>query len=207
MNTFSDIAIKYLEGTKKSYVVTKKITDNVFKIKDVFKPNRSFILKIILDKTHPLYKMGVENGSRRTVSFHIFLQNYNISPKVEEYGKIEGGYALILEYINNRLDLVSIKDNLLLESINSKIKEMHEMGIVHGDLHSNNIRYRKVINIDTGEKTFNVYFIDFDTSFFLKEYEMYNFPKKWLEYGFDMTSLEEFIEHEKIQYKSIVDDD
>lgn len=206
MANLFDLASRYLEGAKGFYLVTRKIRDNVYKLRDVFEPRNKYILKIILDKDHPLYQTGVSRGSERTVCFHRLLQRYKISPKVKEYSKIEGGYAIIMSYIEKELDENIIKDPLFLKAVDSQIKKLHSLDIVHGDLHSQNIRYEKEIDVKTGKNKYSVYIIDFDTSFFMKEWKNYNFPKKWIEYGFDMTSLEEFLEHERTQYKNIIDD-
>jgi len=204
------IASNFLETTKKSFVIIKKLTNNVFKLRDVFKPNRAYILKLILDKEHPLYSLGVSNGSRRSLSFHLLLQKYCISPKVIEYGKIDGGHAIIMEFIPQGLTLQSLEDPMILESIDSQIEKLHGLGIIHGDLHSNNIKYRSEIDPSAIKESLavKVYFIDLDTCFFMKEYHDYQFPKKWIESAFDdISTLEEFTGYENINYKNLIDDE
>jgi tRNA A-37 threonylcarbamoyl transferase component Bud32 len=216
LKTMIDVVLKYT--SKGVYIIEKKVRNNVFFVRDQEKGIR-YVLKIILDANHILRRFDVLRGSERSARFHHLLASYDMAPKVIEHIKIDGGSILILEYIPEVLDRKALyvprraktsslrldanEDGpVICKAIDDLIEKLHNLGIVHGDLHSRNIRYKKVKN---GAK---VYMIDLDTMFFMKEYEICSFPQRWIEHGFDdISTLDEFLLRERDNYKNLIDDD
>jgi hypothetical protein len=214
--TEKDIYIKIMaselltRASKRSYTVLKKIKDNVFKLRDN-SANHACVMKIIIDTQHPLYKLGVKTPSKRSVKFHLLLANHDLAPKVIDHFNIKGGSVIVMKYIPFTLDEKDLKDPMVIKAMDDMIKKLHGLNIVHGDLHSRNIRYNKGFTLDlkTGDTIDYIipYVIDADVSFLMQEYHDCEFPKKWLEHGFDISDIDEFLEAERINYKCIVDDD
>lgn len=196
--------------SKKSYTVLNKLERNVFKIKDNT-TKKICILKIILDTQHPFYKFGVKRPSTRSIDFYVLLAKHGLSPEVVDHFEIKGGQVIILEYIPGTLDEKSLADPNITKCIDESIKKLHDLDIVHGDLHSKNIRYRREFtwNTKTDEirDSVKVYLIDLDVTFFIKEYHEQPFPERWIQEWFDdIENLDEFLEREKVNYKIFVDD-
>ena len=219
-------AKKIIKGaTKGPYVIIKELKENVYKLQNIT-TKQICIMKIILDVKHPLWSMGVTKPSERSLFFHQLLAERNLSPKVLEYFKLrpinavagpstQSGVVLILEYISGAMTEENTEDPIVCDAIDQAIERLHSMGLVHGDLHSMNIRLRRgyIIKMPTAEVTdfIEVYLIDLDAVFLMWEYESTTFVKEWITRNFDLptggSSLEEFIEYERTQYRTFADVD
>jgi serine/threonine protein kinase len=130
-------------------------------------PNKEIIIKIIpifpsedslilfMRELEITKRMG-ENG----IGPLLFMNNQNRYRRINtivDYGillmeKLDGTLAELWQYIGLKTR-EKVKD-----FINNKIITMHNLGIVHGDLHSSNIMYREI----NGE--INIYIIDYGTA-------------------------------------------
>ena len=181
-----------------SYTIIKTLTNNVFLVKD--EKNNKRIMKITPKELLP-FTFDVKKPLQRLQKLTKFFGDLGLGPKLID-GSICGEYlVLITEYIECPLTSKDLENKTLVSAIEQQIKKMHDMGIVHGDLHGANVRY----NEQHGK--YNIYFIDVDTAFTFSDYEKHEFPKLWLKQGFDIESLDEIIQIEKKNYTTIIDED
>jgi tRNA A-37 threonylcarbamoyl transferase component Bud32 len=147
------------------------------------------LLRKVSDKFH----VKQINDNEKTIL--PLLKNTDITPDflISDDISISQKYCCTLsEYLEEHKITPGIK-----EDINNKIQKLHSLGILHGDLHSNNI----VINQDMNE----IKIIDFGESKFISEikkdkdkYIQYfnNFwePTEWI--GSEITSIDGLLEYE-----------
>lgn len=179
-----------------NYNFIEKVTENVFLLEILKNNNKTLaILKIQKYDHNPLIKnkINISEPHERSLKMIKLFNETKLSPLIYLSFIYKNHLILLSEYISNAFNEYSFSDKILIKNIENKINDMHNMEIIHGDLHEGNIRY-------TDNK--EVYFVDVDTAFTIKEYHELNFPKEWIIKGFsDINNLEEFLEYEKVQFK------
>ena len=178
------------------YQIVQKYTKNIFLV-EIPTSKDPVILKIISDKNHPfiMANIKINNPLQRSMQMAKLFSELDLSPKLIDAYIYHNTYLiLIMPFIENELTEDSVKDIIIENNIKTKIERMHNLGIVHGDLHGANIRYGN-------DK--KIYFIDTDTVFTISEYDNTNFPREWIKIGFEIDNLDEFIAYEKLNYMNI----
>ena len=85
-------------------------------------------------------------------------------------------------------------DQEVYDSVSQAINRMHDVGIVHGDLHAGNMG----LTDDMKPK-----FIDLETMLYLDDVD--EIAQEWMIRGFDIYSVDEFIENEKDNFMLTLD--
>lgn len=173
-----------------SYTIIKQISHNVFLVKD--EKNNKRIMKVISEQLLP-FPVDIKDPLERLQKLTERFGDLGLGPKLID-SSICGEYlVLITECIQCPLTSKDLENKTLVSAIQHQIKRMHDMGIIHGDLHRGNVRYTK----QNGK--YNVYFIDPDTAFTFSEYYKYKFPKSVGPY---FKSLDEFLQFEDSYFHS-----
>ena len=142
---------------------------------------------------------------------HLFPKfYYKAQPKIDEYIIQLSKYPTDLgDYIeNNNITSTTELNNMLGFNIDEKISDMidelHNYGIIHGDLHENNI----VINPTSKD----VKFIDLDSNYSYRITELKENPELFAKVvkffnatqmdGTEITTIEELLNYEKRMWKT-----
>jgi serine/threonine protein kinase len=164
--------------------------------------NKRFrILKIITANNHPfatlksfrqIYKTDKQLLHRVACNYKL-LASIGVGPKVETF-LCNDVLVVIMEYLpissSNKIN----EENAI--QIKELISKIHDLGIIHGDLHGSNIAY---------DDTMRPYLIDADTMFFKQETKNNSIFAEWIDDGFGMT-LDEYKAHESnVGWKGCMD--
>jgi tRNA A-37 threonylcarbamoyl transferase component Bud32 len=181
------------------YKVIREIkAGTVYHVSD--RASNEFIVKYVSGEDHPLTRsanMDPKQAAQRSVKMTELFSNLGLGPRLVGVNWSQRGVLLTTEFIPLSLTSQVVKKKNIASAIEEKIQWMHDQGIVHGDLHANNIRLGNAGS---------VYFIDPDTAFTIEEYKTEQFPRAWIQYGFDIEDLQEFLEHEREDFYSSVDE-
>lgn len=189
---------------KQSYTIDKKITDYIYRIKY---QESFYILNILHPKSIEWSRLdsydvmnGYEYMASRIIGNHRLCDHLKIGPKLYQSFRINGVIVLITEYLPYDLNDKYIADN---EAVFKKfISNLHSKGIYHGDLHGGNIRL---------DKNGQIKIIDLETMFYSDEIQgskiLNPLIKEWIEQGFDIDDIQEYIQSELNEnWKYVVDD-
>lgn len=185
--------INILKYIKQFYIVDKKYTDYIYRIK--YNENY-YILNIIhLDSItfNDLPSFDIMNGyeymSSRIIGNYRLCDRLKFGPKIYQSFKINEIYILILEYIPFELndDYITKNENIFKQFVS----KLHSCGIYHGDLHGGNIRL---------DKNGQIKIIDLETMFYIDEIQgdkiLNPLIEEWIKEGFDIDNIKEFIDYE-----------
>jgi hypothetical protein len=164
------------------YNIIHKHTGNLYVMKILHKEHHCFIkFEFTLGDDCPLHK---------TLTMTKLLSDIGIGVNLFDYHMFTNCLVLIMDYLpftyNN---LESKKKELIKPKIRAVLDILEQQGIVHGDLHHNNI----MITYDDEAKL-----IDCESTFYISEYPEKVYLQKWITEAYKFPDLESFIEFEKI---------
>nr|QBK86289.1 MAG: uncharacterized protein LCMAC102_00840 [Marseillevirus LCMAC102] len=179
------------KGCIKTIHIVKSISKNVFLVK---RAETLEIMKLVSVDNHPWKNLPSfkkifpkdKDLLNRIICNYRVMSTTEIGPKFSE--QICGNILIIfMEYLP-----IKATEELMKKyesKIQSLIKDMHNRGAVHGDLHGGNIAFTSKLEPKI---------IDVDTMFYLDELEDNPLPREWVENNFDLVeNMEEFIEYEE----------
>ncbi len=182
------------------YKVIKKISKSVFVIE---RGGKKMIKKIITRADHPwanlesfddVFEMN-QDLYDRTIYFYNLMSKLGFGPKVESHicmadmkTHLDTYLIIFMEYFPTTLTEEIVEERE--DEIVFMIKSLHQKGLIHGDLHAVNYMLDQ-------EGRFKI--IDFETMFQLSEIKENPLPMEWLEYGFEETDLDAFMQDEETE--------
>jgi Kae1-associated kinase Bud32 len=160
------------------------MVDNFFKkgaeaeLKQVLIEGQAYLSKKRIKKSYRDEKLDLDIRKKRTRSEAKILSEASQTINVPKILKVDDKTAeIIMEYIPGKpLKEVLAKNEALCFEAGEKIRALHELGIIHGDLTTSNILFvdKEKANKemkDRIEKKGNLFFVDFGLGFFSKKIE------------------------------------
>ena len=194
-----DDVIKYI---KNNYIINEVYNDSKYKIEI----NKVDYMLLVIDIYHhewsKLKSFDVEKYKERIINNYKLCSILNIGPKLHQSFSVRNYPIMILEYLPHNIT------EEMIYKYGDKYKEFverfHNLGIYHGDLHGGNMRL---------DKNMNIKMIDLGKLFFDDEININlnisinPIVKEWLESGYDIKNIKDFITYESNEcWKIIVDD-
>jgi predicted Ser/Thr protein kinase len=136
---------------------------------------------------------------KTVLSVYQKMSQLGVHPPIYEFGSLpeNNGFYMIMQRATKSLANDPIYEQFkkeIKEIIKYKVTTMHKNDIAHGDLHTDNIVY--VLN------PFDVFIIDFDTSFLISTGKHNPRVQQWMTNGFGWDqSYEDFVAYDYENYK------
>lgn len=170
------------------YTLVNKISDSVFTVLSNY-DNTLGIMKIINPTSHTLTNYNI-NVIQHSLNMTKLFSDLKLGPKLLDSFTCGNNLYLITEMMSPlkpyNYDGVLNLSPEVIEKIKAKIKYMHNLGIIHGDLHSGNIV----------SKDGEYYFVDVDTAFRVCDFFTLDWPKQWIHDGFEIDDFFDFVQKE-----------
>lgn len=176
---------------KNTYIISEKYTEYIYKIQI----NNVFYVLIILYKDstpwNDLKSFKLNEYQERVISNYRLCSKLNIGPKLYRTYRILDVPILITEYLPIKNSQKMIDSNK--DSFKKFISNIHKLGIYHGDLHGGNFAMNS---------NYHLKIIDLETLFYADEIDIESnisfnpLIKEWIDYGFEIDTIKEFIDAE-----------
>lgn len=141
-----------LKINKSVYGSVSEVCDN--------KDNCNYVLKLIPLKS----KQYFETFLREALILPIMYKN-GIGPKVYDiFICLNSGYIIMEKYDGTIKSMIKEVENTYFHDICTLIQKMHSIGIIHNDLHTGNILYKK-----KEDNTYSFVIIDFGLSLYFED--------------------------------------